>query len=55
MDFLNANELPRRIKSYNCNTDINLEFQNLYEGVAFRSNILYNILSLFLMHAGKAT
>ena len=33
-DFLNVNELPRRIKSYNCNIDINTELQNLHIGVA---------------------
>ena len=33
-DFLNVKELPRRIKSYNCNIDINIELQNLHEGVA---------------------
>ena len=33
-DFLNVNELPRRIKSYNCNIDINIELQNLHDRVA---------------------
>ena len=32
--FLNVNELPRRIKSYYCNININIELQNLHEGVA---------------------
>ena len=35
-DFLNVNELPRRVKSYNCNIDINIELQNLHKGVASR-------------------
>ena len=33
-DFLSVIELPRRIISYNCNIDINIELQNLHEGVA---------------------
>ena len=29
-DFLNVNELPKRIKSYYCNININIELQNLH-------------------------
>ena len=32
-DFLSVNELPRRMKIYNCNIDINIELPNLHEGV----------------------
>ena len=33
-DLLSVDELPKRIKIYNRNIDINIEMQNLYEGVA---------------------
>ena len=33
-NFLSVDELPRRIKIYNCNIDKNMELQNLHEGVA---------------------
>ena len=33
-DFLSVDVLLRRIKIYNCNIDVNIELQNLHEGVA---------------------
>ena len=32
-NFFNVEELPKRIKIYNHNIDINIELQHLYEGV----------------------
>ena len=41
-DFLSVNELPRSIKSYNCNTDINVEF--FMKEWLPRGNAFYKIL-----------
>ena len=40
-DFLSVDELPRRIKIYNRNIDINIELQNLHEGVVPRGDHFY--------------
>ena len=46
-DFSSVDELPRRIKIYNCNIDINIELQNLHEGVASQGeSFLRNIVNV---------
>ena len=47
-DFLSVDELPRRTKIYNRNIDINIELQNLHEGVASQGgSFLRDIVNVF--------
>ena len=47
-DFLSVDELPERIQIYHCNVDIDIDVENLHEGVASHGEpFLRNILNVF--------